>query len=136
MKRRGPRTLNGLILLGFGLVALPLLFGLPYGGYGADTWLWIVLLALVPQLVGHTGFNWAVRHLDPTKVATVTLLEPLGATLLALLLFAEVPSPLTLLGAAALLLGVLSTVRAGRREGRRVGEVAGPIASAEGEPGP
>jgi drug/metabolite transporter (DMT)-like permease len=55
-----------------------------------------------------------MRHLDPTRVATATLLEPVGAALLALLLFAEVPSLATAIGAAILLAGVLMTVRAGR----------------------
>lgn len=98
------------------LLPLPLLFGHPYGGYPIETLLWIALLALVPQLIGHTGINYAMKHLDPTLVATVTLLEPLGATLLALLVFGEVPRALTILGALALLLGVLLTVRSGRRE--------------------
>jgi hypothetical protein len=47
----------------------------------------------VPQLIGHTGINYAMRHLDPTRVATATLLEPVGAGLLAFLVFAEVPTP-------------------------------------------
>lgn len=96
------------------LLPLPLLFGHSYGGYSVETLMWIALLALVPQLIGHTGINYAMKHLDPTMVATVTLLEPVGATLLALLLFGEVPSALTLLGALGLLLGVLLTVRSGR----------------------
>lgn len=117
------------------LLPLPLLFGLPYDGYSAETWFWIALLALVPQLIGHTGFNYAVRHLDPTLVATVTLLEPLGATLLALLIFREVPAVLTVVGAAALLLGVLITVRAGRSGTGRGGDPTSRRSTASGDPG-
>lgn len=93
------------------LAPLPAVFGFSYLGYGLPTFGWILLLALVPQLVGHTGMNYAMRHLDPTLVATTMLLEPLGSGLLALLVFGEVPSALTLLGAAVLLGGVVFTVR-------------------------
>jgi len=94
------------------LAPLPLLFSLSYTEYPLATGAWIVLLALVPQLIGHTGINYALKHLDPTKVATATLLEPVGAGLGAWLLFAELPGALTLAGAALVLLGVLLTTRA------------------------
>jgi drug/metabolite transporter (DMT)-like permease len=96
------------------LLPLPALVGVPYLDYPASTFGWILALALVPQLVGHTGINYAMRHLDPTRVATATLLEPVGAALLAVALFGEVPSVTTAVGAVVLLIGVLLTVRAGR----------------------
>lgn len=110
------------------LLPLPLVFGAPYLAWPAETWLWIALMALAPQMIGHTGLNWANRFMDPTLVATVTLLEPLGAGALALLMFAEVPGPGVLLGAPVLLLGVAMVVRFRRlpvhRSGRH-GEAAG-----------
>jgi drug/metabolite transporter (DMT)-like permease len=96
------------------LMPLPAIAGLSYLDYPIATFGWILALALVPQLIGHTGINYAMRHLDPTRVATATLLEPLGAALLALAVFAEVPSPATAIGAAIVLVGVLMTVRTGR----------------------
>jgi len=96
------------------LLPLPALVGVPYFDYPAATFGWILALALVPQLVGHTGINYAMRHLDPTRVATATLLEPVGAALLAVALFGEVPGATTAVGAVVLLVGVLLTVRAGR----------------------
>jgi drug/metabolite transporter (DMT)-like permease len=96
------------------LLPLPAIVGASYLDYPAATFGWVLALALVPQLIGHTGINYAMRHLDPTRVATATLLEPVGAALLALLLFTELPSPATAIGAAILLVGVLMTVRAGR----------------------
>jgi len=96
------------------LLPLPAIVGASYLDYPAATFGWILALALVPQLIGHTGINFAMRHLDPTRVATATLLEPVGAAVLALLLFAELPSLATAIGAAILLVGVLMTVRAGR----------------------
>ncbi|MFA5551793.1 MAG: DMT family transporter [Trueperaceae bacterium] len=100
------------------LLPLPALFGHDYLGYPWATYGWIVLLALMPQLVGHTGINYAAKHLDPTVVATAMLLEPLGSGLLALLVFREVPSALTLVGAGILLVGVLLTLRSAREDRR------------------
>ncbi len=104
------------------LLPLPLLLGHAYIGYGFGSAGWIVALALVPQLIGHTGINFAMKHLDPTKVATATLMEPVGAGLAAWLLFTEVPAVLTVVGAVLVLLGVGFTTR-----GR--GVVAEPAAS-------
>jgi drug/metabolite transporter (DMT)-like permease len=96
------------------LLPLPWLFGHGYLAYSRETFFWILLLALIPQLVGHTSYNYAMRHLDPTLVATLTLLEPLGAGMLAFALFGEVPPALTLLGALLVLVGVGFTLRHSR----------------------
>jgi drug/metabolite transporter (DMT)-like permease len=66
-------------------------------------------LAVGPMLLGHTGMNWALKHL-PAYVVNLTVLgEPVGATLLAALLpgIREVPSALTLAGGALVLAGIL-----------------------------
>ncbi len=102
------------------LLPMPLIVGVTYVAYPPATFAWIVALALVPQLIGHTGINYAMRHGDPTRVATATLLEPVGAGLLAFLVFTEVPGTVTLVGAAVLLVGVVLTVRVGRSGPRTV----------------
>ena len=96
------------------LLPLPFFLGYSYTGYSAESYLWVLLLALIPQLIGHTSYNYAVKHVNPAVVATVILLEPIGASLLALLLFSEVPPLLTLLGALILLVGVAITTRNSR----------------------
>ena len=117
-QRRG-LSLQAYIGVAYGVAALvllplPLFFNFAYTGYSLETFFWITLLALVPQLIGHTSFNYVVKHLDPTFVATVILLEPVGSSLLALLLFSEVPSLLTVLGGLILLSGVALTTRNSR----------------------
>ena len=71
------------------------------------------LMAFGPMLLGHTGFNWALRYLPAYVVSLVALCEPVGATALAAVLpgIAEVPSMVTLLGGAIILGGVLLTTR-------------------------
>jgi drug/metabolite transporter (DMT)-like permease len=69
-------------------------------------YVWIALLALLPQLVGHTSFNWSVRRL-PAAYATIPVLgEPVGSTLLAITLLGETVKPLTLIGAAVAVAGI------------------------------
>jgi len=64
------------------------------------------LMALGPQLVGHGSFNYAVRYLPAALLGLLSLIEPVVASLLALVLFGERPPPLALLGMAVVLLSI------------------------------
>ncbi len=70
----------------------------------------VVLAALLPQLVGHGLLTWTLRHARPTKVGIATLTEPVGATLLAWAFLAERAAALTLVGCAVTLIGVALAV--------------------------
>lgn len=89
-----------------GLLPLPFLFGASYTGYAPTVYLCIALMAIFPQLVGHTSFNWAVRWISPTLVALTILAEPIGSGLLAFIIFRENPGGLVILGGAIILTGV------------------------------
>ncbi|MBL9099408.1 MAG: DMT family transporter [Myxococcales bacterium] len=89
---------------------LPWLFGAGYGGHPWASYGWIVLMALFPQVVGHTCFNWAMRHGSPVVVSLVLLAEPVGASVLAYLIFGETIGLPVLAGAATLLAGVALAV--------------------------
>ncbi len=78
----------------------------------AAAWGGIVAMALVSQLFGHTALNAAVRRLSATLVATVTLIEPAIAGVLAALIFRERLTPGTLAGALVVLAGIAIAVRA------------------------
>jgi drug/metabolite transporter (DMT)-like permease len=56
-------------------------------------WLGIAGMALISQVLGHTGMNAALKHFSPTLVSTTTLLEPVFAAVLAALLLHEMLSP-------------------------------------------
>ncbi|MBN2491694.1 MAG: DMT family transporter [Planctomycetes bacterium] len=88
------------------LLAILPVTGHPYVGYPPAAYFWCLLLALVPQLVGHTLFNWALRFLRAASIAVLVLGEPIGATLLACLFLAETPGGLELLGAVLILGGI------------------------------
>jgi drug/metabolite transporter (DMT)-like permease len=92
------------------------LTGRRVAGLDAATWGWIALLAMVPQLIGHTTFNWALRHLPATPVAVVLFGEPVGAALLAFLVLGEAPTTVRLAGSVVILAGVFIAARAGAVE--------------------
>lgn len=74
-------------------------------------WPWIALIALVPQVLGHTMVNWALGRFPAFAVAVSILGEPVGAGLWAFLLFGESPNPLQGVGMALVLLGILLSLR-------------------------
>ncbi|MDX2244417.1 MAG: DMT family transporter [Leptolyngbyaceae cyanobacterium bins.302] len=88
------------------LVPLPFLAQASYTHYSLTVYGYILLTALIPQLIGHTSFNWVVRWLSPTLVTLILLFEPVLSSLLAFVLFAEIPGSTVLCGALVLLIGV------------------------------
>lgn len=66
----------------------------------------VLAMAAGPQLLGHIGFNWAMRHVPARVIATVILLEPVGGTLLAAVLLREWPTWADAGWGAVLLAGV------------------------------
>jgi drug/metabolite transporter (DMT)-like permease len=102
-----------------------LVSGTPFGGFEAKTWWAFVGLALVPQIMGHTVFNYLLRFVDATVVAVAIMGEPVGASLLALAIFGEVP-PWSAVGGGVLILAgifVAITAQAGRRASMPLEEV-------------
>jgi drug/metabolite transporter (DMT)-like permease len=70
-------------------------------------------MAIGPTILGHTAYNWVLRHVRAYVVSVTVLGEPLGATLLAALIpsIAEVPGVLTLAGGGIIMAGILLTAR-------------------------
>ena len=98
--------LAALCLVLFSVAAGTRLDGFPLSAYG-----WILLLALFPQVIGHSTYNWALRYLPATLVALATLGEPLASSVLAYFILEEVPPPTLLLGGLLILGGVYVVAR-------------------------
>ncbi len=108
---RGQLSLLGYVFPVYGIAALTLMIvalivGVPLSGYPTQAWLWLVLLAIFPQIVGHSSFNWALGHLPATLVSLASLAEPIGATILAWIVLQESPSWITVLGGLLILIGL------------------------------
>jgi len=96
----------GLILIFFSLI-----FKEPFFGYSPSTYFYLFLLALVPQLIGHTTFNWALRYLPASMVAIAILGEPIGSTLLAYVALGEGLTVWKILGGVSIFAGILVALR-------------------------
>lgn len=88
------------------LTVTAILAGVELWRYSTLGWCTLAGLALGPQLIGHTAFNWSLRRLSPTFVALSILGEPVGSAILAGFLFAEIPSGWQLAAFALLLAGI------------------------------
>ena len=75
-------------------------------GYSNSTYLWMVLLGLIPQLLGHSLFNWALGHLPAAFVSIALIGEPIGTIILAFIFLQETPTSLEFLGGGFILLGI------------------------------
>ena len=80
-------------------------------GFSGMTYAWILLLALVPQLIGHSTFNWILRYVPAATVAIITLGEPVGSAVLAYFILREIPASLTLFGGCLILAGIYISIR-------------------------
>jgi len=88
------------------LLTLVLIKGDRLAPYSDSIWIFLVALAIVPTIVGHTVFNWALKHVRPTAISLAFLGEPVIASLLALIFFAQHPPATTLIGGGLVLTGV------------------------------
>ncbi len=120
-KVRAKISLIPYIFLVYGISAVALLMmmfaaGESPRGYPAQTYGWIFLLALFPQLIGHSTYNWALKYLSASFVAVTTLAEPVGSAVLAYFILSETPTRGVLIGGLLILSGIYLAARPGNVE--------------------
>ena len=103
---------------------------LPVVDYGSQTWLCFVLMALVPTMIGHTSYNYALKFIPVVWLAVATLSEPVFAGVVAFFAWGEGITWLVGLGYLLICLSVVVLVRKTVRPFRRSSP-----ASAAGSPG-
>ncbi len=84
-----------------------LLKGESFGPYPANDWLWFVLLAIVPNLLGHTLFNWSLKYVSTNVISIAILFEPIGAAILAFYIFNEYLISTQIIGGLIVIVGIL-----------------------------
>ena len=89
------------------LILMSLVTGTKLIGFNGTTYTLFFLIALIPMIFGHTLYNWALRYLSAPVVSLSLLGEPVGASILALLLLGETPNSFTVIGGAITLAGIL-----------------------------
>ena len=87
----------------------------------AETWGWLLACALVPQLLGHTAANWALRWATAVLVAVSLLGEPVLSALLAAAFLGETPPLAFYIGAPLVLVGIFRAAATERNAAQAVG---------------
>ena len=113
---RAKMALIPYIFLVYGMSAIAMLVILFFSGetlfgYSPITYLWLLLIAIFPQLIGHSTYNWALRYLPVALVAVTTLGEPIGSSILAFVILKEIPTTLQIIGGILILAGIYVTSR-------------------------
>lgn len=94
------------------LWALVLVLGYPLTGYKATTYGWFLAMAIVPQLIGHSAYNWALEWFSAGVIAVSLLGEPIGSTILAYFILGEAVTLPKIIGGAFILCGIYIVTRA------------------------
>jgi drug/metabolite transporter (DMT)-like permease len=91
--------------------------GIQILGFSREAYLWTIAVTLLAQMITHSSFNFAVGQISPTLVSMSTMVIPIGATVVALFVLDEVPTPLSLVGGVIILIGVaLANLRGKKRK--------------------
>ncbi len=115
-KLRSKMELIPYVFIVYGMAAVVLIMimlGLGESPVGLTplAYLWFVLLALIPQLLGHSTFNWALKYMPASFVSIALLGEPVGSTVLAYIIFQERPGWIKIGGAVLILAGIWMAAR-------------------------
>jgi len=115
-KLRSSLSLSSYIFIIFAIASLVLfcgafVFGNPISGFRFINYLYLIFLAVVPQIFGHAAFNWTLKYLSPTFVSVALLGEPVGAAILSFVLLKEPPTILEIVGGLAILMGIFISSR-------------------------
>ncbi|GKW47365.1 DMT family transporter [Planococcus sp. NCCP-2050] len=81
--------------------------GESFGPYPASEWMWFLLLAIIPNLLGHTLFNWSLRWVSTNVISIAILFEPVGAAILAYFILGELLSSSQIIGGTVVLCGII-----------------------------
>ena len=87
-----------------------LFMGQSFGPYESTDWLLFVMLAIVPNLLGHTLFNWSLKWVSTNAISIAILFEPVGAAILAFFIFNEKLILSQVIGGIIVILGILMFV--------------------------
>lgn len=81
--------------------------GESFGPHPSADWFWFIMLALIPNLLGHTLFNWSLKWVSTNVISIAILFEPVGASILAYYVFQETLSISQITGGLVVITGIL-----------------------------
>ena len=100
------------------LWVLVIALGLQVVGFSSGTYAAFAGMALISQIIGHTSYNWALKWFSASFIAVSLLGEPIGATILAYIIFDETLTWTKLVGGSLILAAIYLAAR-GEQVNRR-----------------
>ena len=94
---------------------------LPLIGYDPRGYLWVLLLAILAQIIGHGALNFVLRFMPATTLTMAAQSVPVMSAIWALLIFSEIPTGPQVIGSLILVLGVTIVLRAQKPASRSQG---------------
>lgn len=91
----------------FLLVILSLFQGQHLFSFGPSAVIVGLLLAVFSTLLGHSIFTWCLKYFSPSFVSASKLCEPVAASIMAAILFGEMPAVFQIVGGVLIIGGVL-----------------------------
>ncbi|MDQ0482190.1 DMT family transporter [Guptibacillus hwajinpoensis] len=98
------------------LVLYNLILRYPFVSYPASDWVYFILLALFPTLLGHSLLNWAVKWVSVNVISMSILFEPIGASVLAYFILGETLHTMQWIGGGIILAGLYLFIRSYKRK--------------------
>ena len=93
-----------------------LISGQQTSGFSNETWVYLICLAVLSQILGHTLYNWSLQWIKAAIVSLALLGEPIGAILLAWAFLGETIDLQQGIGGSLILFGVYMVARNERRK--------------------
>ena len=95
------------------LLALCIIFNSELFNISVNDFQIFIAMAIIAGLLGHTLYNWSLKHVRASLASVALLGEPLGSTVWAMLIPAigQIPSKYTIFGGAIILIGIYMTAR-------------------------
>lgn len=81
--------------------------GESFGPYASMDWFWFILLAIIPNLLGHNLFNWSLKWVSTNVISIAILFEPVGAAVLAIFIFNEYLTATQIIGGSVVITGIM-----------------------------
>ncbi len=113
------------------MLAIILISATPVLGFSMEGYLILLAMGLVPQLLGHSSFNYLLEYFPAALVSMFSQLEPIGSAVLALILFREMPPNQQIVGSLIIIVGVIMASRGEIRPSRENSKSRSGLGSAE-----
>jgi drug/metabolite transporter (DMT)-like permease len=88
-------------------------------GYSSAGYMWVLVVTVVAQLIGHLPINFTIRHIQATHLSVLLQISVVASAVMAFFYFDEIPTWLQVAGSIVIIAGV--SIVSSRKKGLRMG---------------